>query len=181
MTEKLRFSKAEFVSHTQYPGEDSPTGVLVVRAPCSPKIAESLRCRDAVYEPKGAIRSAITGTVSLALTIAGADLDIGQSGSLTCTEIGHFKILRAESGTGDERELSLFVQFRAHYSGKDSLDYASNLLVTFNSGDFGVLIRAKQGAFDFDGTGEDAESAESGETYSEFVKHEAATAGSLEQ
>ena len=157
---KLRINKATIEQLNYYPGEDAPSCVLVLRAPLGQKLAEQLRCREVVYNSEGVIRSSIEGKISLSLSVEEADLKLGQTVEVSPTQIHKWKIERKEEGSGDARDVQLFVIFRAKFFGADEGRVLQNFLNSTNNKDFALTIDAKQESFDFEGDGVEDEETE---------------------
>lgn len=157
---KLRINKATIEQLNYYPGEDAPSCVLVLKAPLTEKLADQLRCKEVVYTADGVIRSSIEGKISLSLSVEEADLNLGQSTSVSPNQIHKWKIERKEEGSGDARDTRLSVTFRSKFSGKEPGRILQNFLNSINNSDFALTIDAKQESFDFEGDGSEEEEAE---------------------
>lgn len=147
---KLKIEKAQIEQISNYPGEETPSCVLVLKAPLSRALADKLRCRDVVYDGD-VIRGCIEGKVSLSLVVNEADLMLAGTTEVTPNTIHKFKVIREEKGKGDERDVALFVSFRAKFSGKEPIRVLTNFLNSVNASAFNVVIDGKQESFDFDG------------------------------
>lgn len=152
---KLRFFECRIRAQNNYPGKDAPSSVLVVELPLDQKMARRLRCYEVVYAEKDVIRTNIDGKIGLTLSVEGADLEAGQELSIKPNLIYGFKIERREKGKGAERELGLFLSFRAKFSGRDAAMELTKFLCDTNRDEFSTLITGKQGTFDFDGDEDD--------------------------
>jgi hypothetical protein len=147
---KLKIEKAQIEQINNYPGEETPSCVLVLKAPLGKVLADRLRCRDVVYDGD-VIRGSIEGKVSLSLVVNEADLMLAGTTEVTPNTIHKFKVIREEHGKGDERDVALFLSFRSKFSGKEPVRLLSNFLNSVNSAPFNVVIDGKQESFDFDG------------------------------
>ena len=147
---KLRIEKAQIEQINNYPGEETPTCVLVLKAPLGKALADRLRCRDVVYDGD-VIRGSIEGKVSLSLVVNEADLMLAGTTEVTPNTIHKFKVIREEHGKGDERDVALFLSFRSKFTGKEPVRVLTNFLNSVNGSTFNVVIDGKQESFDFDG------------------------------
>jgi hypothetical protein len=136
---------------TKYPGEEATTFVLVVKCRLTKKLAESLQCAEMCFDSNGVPRP-FEGKVGLKAIIRDASVELGDR-SFDASLIHKFKVGRP-SGAADN-DVSLDVSCRIHFAGANP--HLEAFCEDQNKATFGLVISAKQEAFNFDGAKEDDE------------------------
>lgn len=154
---KLRFLGATIKSLTWYPREeDKSKFVLLLRAPLTTKLADSLQCRGLCFsEPDGNQKLPAKqqahptprkweGSIGVPVEIAGGDIALGDRSFPF--ELAHkFSVGRDEKAS--DTDITLYVTARIHIDGKELLLYKFCQETIKKT--FGYTITPAQGAFKF--------------------------------
>lgn len=80
LREKLSFSKATIGGFERYPSRNGLTGILVLEAPLTPELAESLGKKDLIYNRRGIVHE-WKGSIGFDEQMRGVELTVGKRGA----------------------------------------------------------------------------------------------------
>lgn len=136
----LELSGAQIKQYELTPNEQTGKGVLIVTAPLSAERAEVLGCRDMFFDEKGCARD-FEGQVGIPVILKDTELHLAGEPYRPDT-ITKFKVGR----DGDEEtDATLYVTFRAHFTGHGNLGALFDFVLKKNKGEFTAVMEPLQG------------------------------------
>ncbi len=139
MRQRLILKDAKLVKLAKYPGDETTTQVLNVRALFTLALAEQLKCRELCFDEKGVPRR--FEKLKLTQTIEDCEVLFGENPeTLLANEVSHFSVGRPKEAT--ETNASLEVVLSLHFAGSVAL---SEWFDAQNKAEFQMTVKPPEG------------------------------------
>jgi hypothetical protein len=135
----LNLTGARIKQYEITPNEQTGKGVLIASAPLTAEQAEIMGCREMFFTEKGVARE-FEGQVGIPLILKDTELKLGDEpyrpDMITKFKVGH--------DGDDENDITLYVTFRAHFTGHGNLGHLFDFVLKKNKGEFAVTMEPLQ-------------------------------------